>query len=186
VVQDRNKAQRIPPSRERPLVYSFGLDTFTWDVRNRLVGLQRGGEEPTAVWFGYDFRDRRVSRTNGLEPWNPYAMTHFLLDGENVVTELQLGVPTSVVHGPVLDQPIARGEEFFAPDHLGSTAMLFDGAGLVTQRYDYLPFGERETSNGTNPITLPPPARSTYRLNSSSPVGTYSHRRQSNLRRIGT
>jgi RHS repeat-associated protein len=54
----------------------------------------------------------------------------------------------------VLDQPIARGEEFFAPDHLGSTAMLFDGAGLVTQRYDYLPFGERVTSNGTNPITF--------------------------------
>jgi RHS repeat-associated protein len=47
-------------------------------------------------------------------------------------------------------------ERYYAPDTLGSTAMLLDGSGTVTDTYSYWPYGEirNHTGSSTTPLTF--------------------------------
>src|SRR5260370_18725694 len=66
--------------------------------------------------------------------------------------------------------PLAGTTEYLTADSLGSTRLVTDGSGAVTQCYDYLPFGEeiRQGFNGRGscyppPVVYPHPAHATSR-----------------------
>jgi RHS repeat-associated protein len=46
------------------------------------------------------------------------------------------------LHGPLIDEPLARDGQFFTPNQVGSTTTLTDITGAVQQSYSYSPFGE--------------------------------------------
>lgn len=123
---------------------SQGADTYTWDVRGRLAGLTRSG---ATMQFTHDPLGIRAGKTVAG------ATTAYLLDGADVVSETTGGKPVHTLHGPLVDQPLARGGLYFTPDHLGSTTTLSDGAGDVVQQYSYSPFGAASRTTGVlNPF----------------------------------
>jgi hypothetical protein len=79
---------------------------------------------------------------------------------------------TATLHGPVLDEPLARNGLFFTPNHLGSTTTLTDGTGTVVQSYAYSPFGETTPANGT----IANPFQFTGRENEENGLGLYFYR----------
>jgi YD repeat-containing protein len=106
---------------------------YAWDVRGRLTGLVKGG---STYGFLYGPDGLRLNKTvNG-------ALTTYLLDGNQVVTDTINGTPYQTLYGPGTDHPLARNGEFFLPNSLGSTSLLTDSSGNAGQSYQYRPFGE--------------------------------------------
>jgi YD repeat-containing protein len=106
---------------------------YTWDVRGRLTGLVKGG---STYGFLYGPDGLRLNKTvNG-------ALTTYLLDGGQVVTDTINGTPYQTLYGPGTDHALARNGEFFLPNSLGSTSLLTDSSGNPGQSYQYRPFGE--------------------------------------------
>jgi RHS repeat-associated protein len=106
---------------------------YSWDVRGRLVGLTKGG---SSYLFQYGPDGLRLNKSvNG-------ALTTYLLDGDQVVTDTINGTPYQTLYGPGTDHALARNGEFFLPNSLGSTSLLTDGSGNAGQSYQYRPFGE--------------------------------------------
>lgn len=127
-----------------------GARYFAWDAVNRLVSAD-------AVAYGYDPEDRRVSRSEGG------ATTAFLVDARS-----PSGVPQTVEEhdadgdtlaswrygaGP-LSQARGGVVSYYGLDPHGSVRTLAGGDGAVTDRYDYLPYGEPLATEGTtdNPL----------------------------------
>lgn len=141
-----NTANRLTAVNGSPLTYdangnltNFGADTYGWNARGQLASLTRPG---VSAAFGYDPLGRRTSKTiNG-------AATAFLFDGDALIGEAVGGVASFTLHGPSVDQPVARNGQYFTPDHLGSVTTATDGTGAVTQRYGYSAFGETNQSTG--------------------------------------
>jgi RHS repeat-associated protein len=125
-------------------VTAYGADAYTWDVRGRLVKLTRTG---LTVDLTYDpFGNRASKKVNG-------TLTKFLLDGEDVVSEVTGATTVNTLQGPTADQPLARNGRYFSANELGSTTMLTDGAGSIVQSYSYSPFGKVTASTGeSNPF----------------------------------
>ena len=81
-----------------------GVNTYTWDVRNRLIGLSGG----TTASSTYDPLGRRASKTiNGIA-------TQFLYDGNDIAAEIGGGAveasrPVTAVAWPklVCTRPVA-------------------------------------------------------------------------------
>lgn len=120
---------------------SDGTRTYTWDVRGRLAGVSAPG---SASQFTYDPFDLRAGKAvNGVA-------TSYLLDGQDVVSEISGGTGIQTLHGPMVDQPLSRAGLYFTPDHLGSTTTLTDGNGIVVQQYRYSPFGETSRSTAVD------------------------------------
>ena len=123
-----------------------GTNTYTWDVRDRLIGISGG----ISATFSYDALDRRIAKTiNG-------ATSTFLYDGADIVTEAGAS-NASYLSTLNIDEPLVRqtssGNEFFHTDDLGSTLALTNDAGTVTTTYTYGPFGATTvTGTSTNPF----------------------------------
>jgi YD repeat-containing protein len=67
---------------------SDGAKTYTWDARNRLIGIT--GSD-LAASFSYDALGRRVSKAiNG-------AKTEYLYDGNDIVAEIEPGQVDPIV-----------------------------------------------------------------------------------------
>jgi RHS repeat-associated protein len=121
---------------------SDGEKTYTWDSRNRLVGLAGGANAS----FGYDALGRRASKTIAGQS------TDYLYDGPNAVREL-VGSTSKAefLTGLGMDEVYARtdaaGMRNFITDALGSTLALTDTAGTVQTQYSYEPYG-RTTQTG--------------------------------------
>jgi RHS repeat-associated protein len=113
-----------------------GVTTYTWDARNRLIGIQ--GPDVTAS-FVYDALGRRVSKTINGET------TQYLYDGNDIVAEIQGGVVTvTYLRSLNIDEPFLRSSavaEYYHTDALGSTLALTDQGGVVQTTYSYDPFG---------------------------------------------
>ncbi len=125
---------------------------FEYDARNRLV--RRIEPDGTASEFDYDHDGNRISRTvdgvatgYAIDRADPSGLAQVLLerDGGGAVT-------ASYVHG---HGPISmhRGALawYYHPDALGSTRALTDGAGTVTDRYAYDPWGNDAGTTGSTP-----------------------------------
>jgi RHS repeat-associated protein len=116
---------------------SDGTTTYTWDARNRLVGLS--GPSTTAT-FQYDALGRRTRKTvNGVA-------TDFLYDGLNPVQELAGTAPVAnLLTGLSIDEFFTRtdaaGPLAFLTDALQSTLALSDTATTIGTEYTYEPFG---------------------------------------------
>ena len=130
-------------------VASGDVTTYTWDAFDRLTGATL--PDGTALAYGYDADGRRVRQTvAGLG--TDYLWDEASLYGD-VVLETDAGGATlaSYVLGgaELLSQTRAGTTGYYLPDAQGSTRALTNGAGAVTDTYDYTAFGELFGVTGT-------------------------------------
>ncbi|MBI4589765.1 MAG: RHS repeat protein, partial [Candidatus Rokubacteria bacterium] len=139
-----------------------GTTTFSWDARNRLVGLNGAGLVGS---FVYDPLGRRVAKTiNG-------QLIQSLHDGLDIIQELDVSGTSNYLRSLNIDEPLVRnGSEFYVADVLGSILTLADPAGTLPIGYTYDPFG-RTTFAGA---ALPTPFQYTGRENDGT--GLYHYR----------
>ncbi len=125
---------------------SCGTTTYTWDARNRLIGIDGFDENcnPLSASFKYDAVGRRIEKTiNG-------RTIQYLYDGLDIVQEIENGmVMVNYIRTLNIDEPLARIEangtiRYYHADALGSVIALTDDIGQVKTQYNYSPFGETE------------------------------------------
>lgn len=114
-----------------------GTITYTWDTRNRLVGLS--GPSVSAS-FGYDALGRRIQKViNGVA-------TTYQYDGLDVIRESGGGGDASYLRTLAVDEALARtdatGSTAYLSDVLGTTLALADFTGSPVTTYTFAPFGE--------------------------------------------
>jgi RHS repeat-associated protein len=120
---------------------SDGMNTYTWDARNRLVSADNN-----AAVFAYDAFGRRVGKTILS------TTTNFLYDGANAIEELSGTNTTSLLTGGV-DERFTRtdssGTTSYLTDALGSTVALTDATGASQTQYSYSPYGSQNATGAT-------------------------------------
>jgi RHS repeat-associated protein len=132
---------------------------LTWDALGQLtqVVTTKSGTT-TTVSYGYDGGGRRVRRTVGSQ------VTYYLWDGDELVAELAGSTGNFAVEYtiyPGVDRPHSAriggptGQmAYVAVDALGNVVGLTDSAGAVVRQTQYGPFGETETTSGTQDVAL--------------------------------
>ncbi|MGE0452527.1 MAG: RHS repeat-associated core domain-containing protein [Vicinamibacteria bacterium] len=114
--------------------------TYEWDVENRLTRVLVGGAE--VARFAYDPLGRRIEKTTPTGTWR------YAYDGIDILRENGPGGTTTYVHGPGIDEPLARetasGTTYYHADGLGSIVKMTDGAGNVTLTRQYDAWGNLE------------------------------------------
>ena len=122
---------------------SCGTTTYTWDARNRLVGISGFNAQCSSLSaaFKYDALGRRIEKTiNG-------RTIQFLYDGLDIVQEIENGqVTVNYIRTLNIDEPLARIKadgtiRYFQQDALGSVIALTDETGAIKTQYTYDPFG---------------------------------------------
>jgi RHS repeat-associated protein len=143
-----------------------GLGDHKYDAENKLREVYTNSSSLTAQYF-YDGDGQRVRRLSGTqETWQVYGI------GGELLAEYQATAPTTVQKeygyrgGQLLITAEPGGNvKWVVSDHLGSTRMVVDKSGRLTDdpatttineattRLDYLPFGE-ELGAGTGARTV--------------------------------
>lgn len=113
--------------------------TYSWDSRNRLVGIQ---SPENAASFKYDALNRRVERVvNG-------QTTQYVYDGPQAVVEITNGQPEPLLSGLDVDEVIARysqsGRTTYLQDALNSVIARTNDDASVEGFYSYSPYGETQ------------------------------------------
>jgi RHS repeat-associated protein len=125
------------------LANSCGTTNYTWDARNRLIGISGFNTDCSALSasFKYDALGRRLEKTvNG-------KTTQYLYDGLDIVQEIENSVVTAnYIRTLNIDEPLARVKadgsvRYYQQDALGSVIGLVDDTGAVKTQYAYDPFG---------------------------------------------
>lgn len=124
-----------------------GTSGFTWDARDRLVGVEAPG---TVASFEYAFGRRIAKAIDGVP-------TRFLYDGTDVVQQLEPHGTTGYLRSLAIDEMLGLsgqdGSFFSIADALGSTLAVIDGAGTSLTAYSYDPFGTTTSTPGVaNPF----------------------------------
>ena len=132
---------------------------YSWDGADRLGGY---GEGDLRVSFDYTALGDLASRADGSE--DRKCCPGYALPGHPRLAELVGGaLERCYVYGPdggllyAVETPQSSPEvRFFHFNHLGSTLFLTDGAGEVTDRYVYAPYGGvlRHQGPSTQPFTF--------------------------------
>jgi RHS repeat-associated protein len=121
-----------------------GTTTYTWDARNRLVGIAGPG---VSASFTYDAFGRRISKTVNA------VTTQYLYDGNHIAAETgDGGGLATYLRGDTLDEVFARittSTDFLHTDALVSTVLVTDSSGGIQATYGYDAFGAT-TVNGTS------------------------------------
>jgi RHS repeat-associated protein len=142
-----------------------GMNSYTWDARNRLAGISGGA----TASFSYDSLGRRISKAIGSEA------AQFAYDGNDIVAEIKGGaVGTTYLRSLNIDEMFGflrqDGSYFSIYDGLGSTLALTNQAASSAVQYSYEPFGKTQSSSPT-PVN---PFEFTGRENDST--GLYYYR----------
>jgi RHS repeat-associated protein len=127
---------------------SCATRTYTFDVRNRLVGISGFHNQcaPLSASFSYDALGRRIEKTvNGVN-------TQYVYDRMDIIQEIQGGTTTNYIRTPNIDEPLARIKadgtiRHYKTDALGSVIALTDDNGVVKTTYTYDPFGNTTISD---------------------------------------
>ena len=124
---------------------SCGLTTYTWDVRNRLIGISGFKPDCSSLTasFVYDALGRRIQKTiNG-------RTIQYLYDGKDIVQEIENGLPSvNYIRTLNIDEPLARVDlatntvRYYHADALGSIIGLSDENGQMVTTYAYDAFGQ--------------------------------------------
>ena len=142
-----------------------GTTTFTWDARDRLVGVEQPG---TLANFAYAFGRRLAKTVNG-------ATTEFLYDGLDIAQQVTAEGPTSYLRSLAIDETLGlttpEGAFFLMADPLGSAVAVSDPAGSTMTEYTYAPFG----ATTATPPGVPNPFQFTGRENDGL-AGLYYYR----------
>jgi RHS repeat-associated protein len=143
-----NAANQMVAFNGTPLTYDAngnltndGTNTYSWDERSGLVGINGSTGGPTS--FAYDPFGRRASKTVGG------ATTQFQYDGNRVVQEIQPGTG-NVLTDMGFSRTDLSGNMTFLGDLLGSTVALANDAGAVATQYSYQPFGAAVASGAAS------------------------------------
>lgn len=118
-----------------------GMDTFVYDSRNRLI---QAGE----TQYSYDAENNRVAINNSN------GQTQFVVNPEAVLSQIlirqQEGQQTFYVYGLGLIGEETDGiYSVYHYDRRGSTVVISDLDGMVTDRYYYEPYGQLIAHNGS-------------------------------------
>jgi RHS repeat-associated protein len=123
---------------------------YNWDFDNRLISADTNGDGTIDEVNVYDAAGNRVSQTIGTQ------VTRFLIDTvqqyAQVVMEYRPGgqIIASYVYGnSMISQERSGVQSFYLADALGSTRLLTNAAGLVTDRYIYDAFGRILAQSGS-------------------------------------
>ena len=122
-----------------------GVDSFTHDQANRLVGATTGG---VATAFTFDADGKRTTKTTGAN--QPVVYTY---DISNSTPRLVSDGQRKYVYGQELAyevEPSGSSYAVYGVDGLGSTRALTDGSQTVQQSYTYEEFGTPFMSIGVN------------------------------------
>jgi len=142
-----------------PLTFTSQSDAYSYDDENRLIGLiDETGSSPGTYAYAYDYRTRRVTRT---EP-GPVT-TNVVFDGGTSIEEFtsSAGSPTvEYVRGHDygggvggLEYSVRSGTPSFNfYDSRGDVTTKTDGSGTVTYQTGYEAFGNQTASTGTTPL----------------------------------
>jgi RHS repeat-associated protein len=134
-------------------------DTYTYDDENRLIELvEETGANPGTYTYAYDYRTRRVTRT---EP-GPVT-TQSVFDGGLSIIEFTSSASSPTVEyirghdygGGVggLEYTMRDGvASFNFYDSRGDVTTKTDASGTVTYQTGYEAFGNQTVSNGTTPL----------------------------------
>jgi RHS repeat-associated protein len=121
------------------------IRTFEWDARDGLVAVNI---ESLRSEFNYDGHRRR-RRTIEKDAGAVQSDTTMLWCETRICEE-------RAPSGDVLQRQLSFGQEstsspsFFVADHLGSIRAAADGAGMVTARYQFDPWGRRSLETGND------------------------------------
>ncbi len=131
----------IPTYDKNGNTLSDGMNTYSWDARNRLQSANNNG----AV-FSYDPLGRRVSKTIQT------TTTNFLYDGVNAVQEYGANPTANLLTGGVDERftrtTSAETDEYLT-DALGSTVELTNATGATEEQYSYSPYGVQSATGAT-------------------------------------
>ena len=138
----RIKINNVNDQGQTPLKTLCGTTSYTWDVRNRLVGISGYKSDCTALTasFQYDAIGRRIQKTiNG-------TTTQYVYDGLDIIQEKQSGTVTAnYIRSLNIDEPFTRIKgsvvRHYVLDASGSVIALTDDSGVVKTTYTYDPFG---------------------------------------------
>ena len=145
-----------------------GTTSYEWSADDRLVRTSGAGG---GAEFTYDADGNRVARRAGAD------VTSFLVDANNptglsqVVEERdgQGGLQAQYTYGTgIVAATRASGNAFYQPDALGSTRLLTNGAGAITDTYQYDAFGALSGATGSTPNPYCSPASSSNRRSGST------------------
>jgi RHS repeat-associated protein len=131
--------------------------TYVYDYANRLTALGILGATTT---YAYDWAGNRVSQTGTsttyLYPFKWYSVasstgtgakfattTDYVFNGDSLVATID----QQTVSGNATGTAKTR---YIHPDHLGSTNVVTDASGTITQTLDYFPYGALRVSVSTS------------------------------------
>ena len=144
-----NLTQKVEPTQ---------TTLYTWDSNNRLSTVQRGTSAATATQvasYQYDAAGSRVSKTT------PSGTTAYLVDSNLPYAQVAQETATTTGATPTTATTaylygleriqLTRGGQgtYYHGDGLGSTRVLTDQAGTVTDSYDYDDYGAIQSQTGT-------------------------------------
>ncbi len=152
----------------RTQIASGAVREFTWDQRNRLVGVvDRATANGTAIQtvsYIYDALDRRTAEsvTSSI---GATSSTYFVYDGNNVLADwtdadgpgpLPASESMRYLHGPAVDQILAQEDSsgfvlWDLADHLGTVRDLVDNSGAVVNHLKYDSFGSILAMSSSTP-----------------------------------
>ncbi len=123
-----------------------GLQTATYDARNRLTQLGN-------TTFVYDAEDRRVAQVIGG------VVTRYVVDPRDALSQILMetdgnNTPTAYYiygRGLLMRRDAAGNYAIYHHDRRGSVTALTNTSGVVTDSYQYGPFGELVAHTGSNP-----------------------------------
>jgi RHS repeat-associated protein len=131
--------------------------TYVWDYANRLTALGVAGATTT---YAYDYAGNRVLQTGTSTTW--IYPSKFYSVASSTGSGAKFSTTTSYVFNgdtllSTIDQQFASGNatgsaqtHFIHPDHLGSTDVVTDSTGAVSQNLSYYPYGATRISTGKN------------------------------------
>jgi RHS repeat-associated protein len=108
----------------RTLITSQTYHDLAYDAENRQVKAD-GGASAGGADYSYDGDGRRVKKVNGT------VTTVFIYD-----------ISGQLVAEYSNSAPVANGTRYVTSDSLGSPRVITSSDGQVTERHDYMPFGE--------------------------------------------
>jgi RHS repeat-associated protein len=139
-----NTIERVEKDKNSNVI---GNATYSWDKENRLVGVTTSTGD--VISYEYDTDNIRVSSTvNGVT-------TEYLVDKNRPYAEVLSeyvddAVAVNYLHGlDLISQERNGSESFYLVDGLGSTRLLTDEGGEVTNTYSYDAFGNLVASSGS-------------------------------------
>ncbi len=122
--------------------------THVYDVRNRLISVGASGSAP-ALSYGYDSEGNRTSITNGAQT------TQFTIDPSSTLSRVLVRKTASTtnyyVYGPGLlyEADASDNTKTYHYDIRGSTVVLSNPLGYVTDRVEYNTYGTVTKRAGT-------------------------------------